>query len=97
MLKNLLNKFKFSAEWAELIWKIISLIFVLLGTTATALWARASKEINELGSFIWVLVALTSALLFTLMVYLISLSKKKNAEATKLAIEANYLATLSIP
>lgn len=97
MLKNLLNKFKFSAEWAELIWKIITLIFVLLGTTATALWARASKEINELGSFIWVLVALTSALLFTLMVYLISLSKKKNAEATKLVIEANYLATLSTP
>ncbi|WP_060466251.1 hypothetical protein [Acinetobacter sp. LMB-5] len=97
MLKNLLNKFKLSAEWVELLWKIITLIFVLLGTTVTALWARASKEINQLGSFTWVIVAIISALIFTLMVYLISLSKKKNAEATKLSIEANYLATLATP
>ncbi|MBR7679953.1 hypothetical protein [Acinetobacter nosocomialis] len=97
MLNQILKKFKLSAEWAELIWKIVTFIFVLLGTTSTALLARASKEINELGSFIWVLVTIASALVFSLMVYLVNLSKKKNAEATKLSIEANYLSTLSTP
>lgn len=97
MLKNLFLKFKISAEWAELIWKIVTFIFILLGTTSTALLARASKEINDLGSFIWVIVATISALIFSLIFYIINLSKSKNAEATKFNIEANYLATLSLP
>ncbi|AQV16898.1 hypothetical protein [Acinetobacter pittii] len=96
-MKKLFKNFKVNAEWAELIWKIFSLILILSGTTATAFLAKASKEISELGPFIWVIITIISAFLYTCMLYLISLSKKKTAEANELNIKANYLASLSIP
>lgn len=97
MIKKFLNSLKSGAEWAELLWKIIALILVIFGTTATALLAKASTQINQLGSFVWVAVGIISCLIFTLIVYLVNLSKKKNSETNMLNVEANYLASLASP
>lgn len=97
MFKKIFNHIKAGSEWIELFWKFLTLILILFGTTITALWAKASDQLTELGSFVWLLVAISSGLIFSLMVFLINLSKQKNAEANKLNLEANYFAVLSTP
>lgn len=97
MFKKIFKHVKTGSEWIELLWKFLTLLLILFGTTVTALWAKASEQLNELGSFVWLLVGISSGLVFSLMVFLINLSKQKNAEANKLKLEANYFASLSNP
>lgn len=97
MFQKIFKNIKSGSEWIELFWKFFTLILILFGTTVTALWAKASEHLTELGSFVWLVVAIISGLIYSFMIFLINFSKQKSAEANKLNIEANYLASLSSP
>lgn len=50
-----------------------------------------------MGPFIWMIVAISTALILTLIIYVINLSFKIRAQANLATVEANHIAILSTP
>lgn len=97
MFKKIYTTVKSSAELIELVGKILAFLLILFGTTISAFWARTSEELSKIGPFIWVIIAMSTAILLTLMIYFINLSFKIRAQANLIAVEANHIAALSTP
>lgn len=97
MFKSIYRNIKKSAELVELLGKILAFILIFFGTTVSAFWARTSKELNDMGPFIWMIVTISTALILTLIIYVINLSFKIRAQANLATVEANHIAILSTP
>ncbi|WP_133152284.1 hypothetical protein [Vibrio lentus] len=76
-----------AAEWA---WRIITLVFIGSGATVTGFMAKADPILNKLGPVYWVGIGILTALLLTLILYLVKSAILKQSQA-------DYHASLSVP
>lgn len=80
-MKKILEFLKLSTTAAELSWKVFTFVVVFAGSTTASVLAAGTELFQQLGPLAWFAVAVVAALLFTLILYLFTMSVRARAEA----------------
>ncbi|MCK4087580.1 hypothetical protein HCY58_11025 [Acinetobacter radioresistens] len=77
-------------SWADLLWRLITLIIIIFGGTTAAFLAKASELFKNSSLLVCFLIGIITALVLNLIFYLFNLSRKQ-------AANTKYLNALSNP
>lgn len=80
-LWNLVSFFETGLSAAEWAWRILTLLFISASGTATAFIAKTDPVLKTLGPIYWIGVGAITALIVSIILYLIKSSQLKQTEA----------------
>lgn len=80
-MKKLFEYLKLSASAAELAWKVFTFVVVAAGGTTAAVLAAGSELFKNAGPLAWLAVAITAALVFAMVLYLVAAASSARASA----------------
>ncbi|KGF60294.1 hypothetical protein LH92_10465 [Acinetobacter baumannii] len=95
MSKKIFSFLDRGISWIELFWKLFGYLLVLVGGSTTGILAKASEIFKNYSLFCSVVVGIATSFILALLLYLLSLSRKKNAEALYLNIHSQPTSTIN--